>query len=66
MDVRLYQLWMHTEHSYCTLNAVKWQVDPSRIGIMGFSAGGHVAATTGMHFDFGNPDAVDIVDRASC
>jgi acetyl esterase/lipase len=47
-------------------NAVAWQVDPSRIGIMGFSAGGHVAATVGTHFDLGNPEAVHLVDRASC
>jgi acetyl esterase/lipase len=47
-------------------NAVAWQVDPSRIGIMGFSAGGHVAATVGTHFDHGNPEAIDVVDRASC
>ncbi len=31
--------------------AVRWRIDPSRIGIMGFSAGGHVAATAGTHFD---------------
>jgi acetyl esterase/lipase len=47
-------------------NAVAWQVDPSRIGIMGFSAGGHVAATAGTHFDLGDPDAVDPVERTSC
>jgi acetyl esterase/lipase len=47
-------------------HAVAWQVDPSRIGIMGFSAGGHVAATAGTHFDLGNPEAVHLVDRASC
>jgi acetyl esterase/lipase len=47
-------------------NAADWQVDPSRIGIMGFSAGGHVAATAGTHFDLGNPEAVDLVNRASC
>jgi acetyl esterase/lipase len=47
-------------------NAVAWQIDPSRIGIMGFSAGGHVAATAGTHFDLGNPEAVQLVDRASC
>jgi acetyl esterase/lipase len=47
-------------------NSVAWQVDPSRVGIMGFSAGGHVAATAGTHFDLGNPEAVQLVDRASC
>jgi acetyl esterase/lipase len=46
-------------------NAVAWRVDPSRIGIMGFSAGGHVASTVGTHFDLGDPEAVDLVDRAS-
>jgi acetyl esterase/lipase len=31
-------------------NAKKWHVDPTRVGIMGFSAGGHLAATAGTHF----------------
>ncbi len=31
-------------------NAAKWNVDPSKVGIMGFSAGGHVASTAGTHF----------------
>lgn len=31
-------------------DAVKWQIDPARIGVMGFSAGGHLAATTGTMF----------------
>jgi acetyl esterase/lipase len=47
-------------------NAAKWKVNPSRIGIMGFSAGGHLASTVGTHFDAGNPNAEDAVDRASC
>jgi acetyl esterase/lipase len=47
-------------------NAASWQVNPSRVGIMGFSAGGHVAATAGTHFDLGDPEAIDVVDRASC
>ncbi len=32
-------------------NAKKWNIDPYKIGIMGFSAGGHLAATAGTHFD---------------
>jgi acetyl esterase/lipase len=32
-------------------NAGKWDIDPGKIGIMGFSAGGHLAATAGTHFD---------------
>ncbi|HMC63863.1 MAG TPA: alpha/beta hydrolase, partial [Gemmataceae bacterium] len=31
--------------------AEEWQVDPKRIGIWGFSAGGHLASTAGTHFD---------------
>ena len=45
------------------LNATKWGVDPKRIGIMGFSAGGHVASTAGTHFDDGKLEAKDEVDR---
>jgi acetyl esterase/lipase len=47
-------------------NAAKWKVDPDRIGIMGFSAGGHLASTLGTHFDRGDSKAEDIVERASC
>lgn len=47
-------------------NAKKWEIDPSRIGIMGFSAGGHLASTAGTHFDEGNPKTNDPVDRVSC
>jgi len=32
-------------------NAAKWNINPSQIGIMGFSAGGHLASTLGTHFD---------------
>jgi endo-1,4-beta-xylanase len=40
-------------------------VNPSRIGIMGFSAGGEVAALAATRFDNGKPDAADPIDRAS-
>jgi acetyl esterase/lipase len=32
--------------------AAKWNIDPNKIGIIGFSAGGHLAATAGTHYDF--------------
>ena len=46
-------------------NAKPWKVDPTRVAILGFSAGGHLASTAGTHFDLGNPDASDPVDRQS-
>ncbi len=47
-------------------NATAWSLDPTRIGIMGFSAGGHLASTAGTHFDAGEPDSADPVQRVSC
>ncbi len=47
-------------------NAKAWNLDPTRIGILGFSAGGHLASTAGTHFDAGQPDAADLVQRVSC
>lgn len=47
-------------------NAGKWNIDPGKIGIMGFSAGGHLASTLGTHFDYGNKMEVDSVGRESC
>jgi acetyl esterase/lipase len=41
-------------------------IDPAKIGILGFSAGGHLASTAGTHFDDGRADAKDPIDRASC
>ena len=40
-------------------------VMPDRIGMMGFSAGGHLTSTAGTHFDAGKPDAADPIERAS-
>jgi acetyl esterase/lipase len=47
-------------------NASKWNINPSKIGIMGFSAGGHLASTLGTHFDYGNKLAADSVEKESC
>jgi acetyl esterase/lipase len=47
-------------------NAEAWNIDPKRIGVMGFSAGGHLASTAGTHFDAGDADAADPVERVSC
>jgi acetyl esterase/lipase len=41
-------------------------VEPDRIGIWGFSAGGHLASSAGTHFDGGDKDAKDPIDRQSC
>jgi acetyl esterase/lipase len=41
-------------------------VEADRIGIMGFSAGGHLASTVGTHFDAGTPDDADLIERVSC
>ncbi len=46
-------------------HAAEWNIDPDRVGIMGFSAGGHLAATAGTHFDSGDPGAGDEVERWS-
>ncbi|MEI8375598.1 MAG: alpha/beta hydrolase [Planctomycetota bacterium] len=47
-------------------NAKPWNIDPNHIGIIGFSAGGHLASTAGTHFDDGDPKATDPVNRVSC
>lgn len=45
--------------------AAEWKLDAGKIGLMGFSAGGHVAATAGTLFDDGSPTATDPVERLS-
>ena len=47
------------------LRAKEWDVDPARIGFMGFSAGGEVAALIETRFDKGNDSATDAVERVS-
>ncbi len=45
--------------------ADEWKLDPKRVGIVGSSAGGHLASTLLTHFDVGNPDANDSIERVS-
>ncbi len=45
--------------------AKEWNLDPQKIGVMGFSAGGHLASTAGTHFDYGNENAADPIERQS-
>ncbi len=47
-------------------HAADWRIDPAKVGIMGFSAGGHLASTADTHFDAGDPAAADAVDQLSC
>jgi acetyl esterase/lipase len=51
---------------FARANADKYQIDRDKIGILGFSAGGHLASTVGTHFDAGKTDAADPIDRVSC
>ena len=45
--------------------AGEWKLDPKKVGIMGSSAGGHLASTLVTHFDAGKPDAADPIERQS-
>jgi acetyl esterase/lipase len=45
--------------------AQEWAVDPKRVGIMGSSAGGHLASTLLTHFDAGNPNGSDLIEKES-
>ena len=65
--------YRHPAMLFDAARAVRWvrghaselKVDPARIGIMGSSAGGHLASTLLTHHDAGSPDATDPVDRVS-
>jgi len=46
-------------------NADKWNINPEKLGVLGFSAGGHLASTTLTHFDMGNPESQDLVEQES-
>jgi endo-1,4-beta-xylanase len=45
---------------------MEWSVKPDRIGILGFSAGGALAALADIRFDRGKPESADPIDRQSC
>lgn len=46
-------------------HASEYKINPQRVGIMGSSAGGHLAATLMTHFDLGNPNATDEIEKQS-
>lgn len=48
------------------LHAAEWKIDPHKIGVLGFSAGGHLVAATSTHFDKRLYPAVDSADQESC
>lgn len=51
--------WVHA-------HAAEYGIDTSRIGVLGFSAGGHLASTVSTRYDNGNPAAADSIDRHPC
>lgn len=51
---------------YVRSRAAEWRIAADRVGIMGFSAGGHLASTAATHFDAGDPKAADPIARLSC
>ncbi|WP_263355675.1 alpha/beta hydrolase [Acidicapsa ligni] len=47
-------------------HAAEWHIDPKRIGVLGFSAGGHLSAALSTHFDKRLYDPIDAADQLSC
>jgi acetyl esterase/lipase len=50
---------------FARASAEKYKIDANRIGLIGFSAGGHLASTVGTLFDSGDPNAKDPIDKQS-
>jgi len=46
--------------------AEEFGIDANRVGMLGFSAGGHLTSTAGTHYDAGQPEAIDPIERQSC
>jgi acetyl esterase/lipase len=51
---------------YVRAHAAELEVSADRVGVMGFSAGGHLASTVSTHFDAGRADSDDPIERHSC
>ena len=47
-------------------HAAEWQIDPQRVGVLGFSAGAHLAVALSTHFDKRLYDSIDAADQMSC
>ena len=47
-------------------HAAEWRIDPNRIGVLGFSAGAHLAAALSTHYEQRLYDSVDAADKLSC
>lgn len=47
-------------------HAAQYHIDTARVGVLGFSAGGHLASTVSTHYDDGKPAAADSIDRQGC
>jgi acetyl esterase/lipase len=47
-------------------HAAQWQIDPRKIGVIGFSAGGHMVAAMSTHFDKRSYPTIDAADKESC
>jgi acetyl esterase/lipase len=52
--------------SLVRFNAARWHIDPRKIGVLGFSAGGHMVAMTSTHFNRRVYTPVDNADKQSC
>lgn len=48
------------------MHAAEWHIDPHRVGVLGFSAGGHLAAAVSTHYDERLYPAIDAADQQSC
>jgi endo-1,4-beta-xylanase len=51
---------------YVRSHAQSWDIDPHRVGVMGFSAGGEVAALSAMRFDSGDSANKDVIEQQHC